>query len=460
MPDDRPHPGSFRDPWGFVFRRGGRLLRQINRAARPAYDRLMSCGLYDELARDGLLVRHEETDEPPLEPDRAYKVLAPEPVPLVSYPYEWCFSALRDAALLTLEIQRRALAHGLTLRDASAFNVQLRAAGRAVFIDTLSFGLYEDGAPWTGYRQFCEQFLAPLALMAYADPGASRLLRVHLDGIPLGAAARMLPLRTRLRTGLAAHLHLHARAQRRWAGRPRPRQARMGRLGLAGLIDSLARTVRRLHAPASGSTWTGYANLCNYSAAAWAAKRDAVAAFVDETAPSTVWDLGANTGAFSRLAAERGARVAAFDADPACVESAYQDVRGGADARILPLLMDLANPSPCLGWANRERASLFDRGPADVALALALVHHLAVGRNVPLNQIAEVLAGLCRDLLVEFVPREDSQVQGMLAGREELFADYTRAHFEAAFERKFSIRRVHPLPESGRVLYAMARRAT
>jgi len=197
------HPGqaagSFRDPSGFVFTRQGVVYRQVNAGYRPAYDRLRSSGLSARLVADGRLLPFEEVDVPPPDPGQAYKVLRPEPVPFVSYPYEWCVSQLRDAALLTLAVQKTALEHGMMLKDASAYNVQF-LGGRPRFIDHLSFDLYEEGRPWQGYRQFCQHFLAPLALAALVDVRLTQLLRVHLDGVPLDLAARLLPARSRART--------------------------------------------------------------------------------------------------------------------------------------------------------------------------------------------------------------------------------------------------------------------
>jgi hypothetical protein len=207
-------PSSFRDPSGFVFVRDGVLYRQVNRVHREHYDRLMASGLYERLATDGLLVPHEEDDAVPAAPDLAYKVLRPERVPFVSYPYEWCFGQLKAAALATLAIQRTALDFGMSLRDASAYNIQF-LQGKPTHIDTLSFETLREGEPWVAYRQFCQHFLAPLVLSRYRDARLGQLSRVHLDGIPLDLATGLLPWRARLHPPLLLHLFLHARRQRR-----------------------------------------------------------------------------------------------------------------------------------------------------------------------------------------------------------------------------------------------------
>jgi ribosomal protein L11 methylase PrmA len=451
-------PASFRDPSGFVFRRGGRLLRQVQLPYREHYDHLMASGLYAALVRDGALVAHEEVGDEPHRPDQAYKVLAPRCVPFVSYPYEWCFSQLRAAALLTLAVQKRALDFGMALKDASAYNVQFLGA-RPVLIDTLSFERYVAGEPWVAYRQFCQHFLAPLALMAFKDVRLGQLLRTHLDGVPLDLAASLLPLSSRWRPSLLLHVYLHARMQRACAARAAaPRTRAFSRHALLGLIDSLESAVRGLRWEPAGSPWADYYDNNTYTPAAREQKGQAVAEFLDRAAPRTVWDLGANTGFFSRVACARGITTVALDGDPACVEQMYLESARQGEARLLPLLVDLTNPSPGIGWDNRERMTLAERGPADAVLALGLVHHLAIGANVPLEVIARFLASAGRWLLVEFVPREDPQVGRMLAGRRDVFAGYGREQFQTAFGAFFSLQECRPLPDSGRALYVMRRR--
>jgi hypothetical protein len=382
-------------------------------------------------------------------------------VEFVSYPYEWAFGQLKDAALLTLELQERALARGFTLRDASAYNVQF-VRGRPLFIDTLSFEPRDEGAPWAGYRQFCEHFLVPLALMSRVDVRTATLLRAHLEGIPLDLGSRLLPRRTWLRAGLLFHVHLHAMAQRRYADRGTGEAAAGGasRRGVsptaaAGLVRSLRAAVESLEWTPSGTEWADYTDDNNYSAEAAGSKREAVVDFLRGLDARTAWDLGANTGEYSRAAREVVPQVIAFDLDPAAVERNYRRVKAEDEAGILPLLLDLTNPSPALGWAHRERLSLEERGPADVLLALAVVHHLAIGHNLPLERVAGFFARLGRSLVVEFVPKSDSQVRRLLRDRPDIFPDYTREGFEAAFRGWFRIERALPVADSERTLYLM-----
>jgi len=447
---DSVQPGSFRDPSGFVFRRAGVLYRQVNTSYRDDYDLLMSSGLHAALVRAGLLLSHEE-----LPSSEGHKTIKPREIPFISYPYEWCFSQLKDAALTTLAVAKTALEHGMSLKDASAYNVQF-LGGRPVLIDTLSFEKYREGEPWVAYRQFCQHFVAPLALMSRKDVRLSQLLRVYIDGIPLDLAARLLPRGTRWSFGLAAHVHLHAGAQQRYADKAvKPGRRRMTRLSFMGLLDSLEKTVRGLKWRPAGTEWADYYDETNYSDAGLEHKKQVIAAYLGRTKPATVWDLGANTGLFSRVAAAAGALTIAFDIDPAAVERNYHECRQRDEGNMLPLVMDLTNPSPGIGWRNKERMSLSERGPCDTALALALVHHLAIGNNSPLPMVADFLSGICRTLIIEFVPKSDSQVQRLLATREDVFPNYVREAFERDFSRRFAILDSQPLQGSERTVYLM-----
>jgi len=448
---------SFRDPSGFLFSRDGILYRQVNQACAVDYARLMESGLYAKLVETGRLVPHAEVAVRPEVAETAFKVLRPERVPFVSYPYEWSFGQLKDAALATLSIQKRALKFGMSLKDASAYNIQF-FNGKACLIDTLSFETYQEGEPWVAYRQFCQHFLAPLALMAHRDIRLSQLLRVHIDGVPLDLASTLLPKRTRWRAGLYVHVHLHARAQKRYAGvtvAEARTGRRMSRQAQLGLIGNLQATVRRLEWKPAGTEWAEYYDETNYTDAAFEHKKALVGEWLGQAAPKLVWDLGANTGVFSRLAVAAGAYTVSADIDPAAVERNYQKSKEAREHGLLPLVLDLTNPSPSLGWHNKERDSLLERGPAEAVLALALVHHLAIANNVPLPQVAEFFADCGEWLIVEFIPKADSQVQKLLRSRADIFPEYTREGFEAAFERRYEVRQAARVRESERWLYLM-----
>ncbi len=407
------------------------------------------------------MVEHADVDLSLAASPDAVAVIQPRRLDFISYPYEWSFSQLKDAALLTLDLQSRALDAGMRLKDASAYNIQFDV-GRPLLIDSLSFEAAPATEPWPAYRQFCEHFLAPLALIAHRDARCGLMLREFIDGIPLELAARLLPGRTRLNLGLLSHLHLHAGAQRRAAGEAAPaegavrKERRISQTGQRALLDSLRRTVAGLRWQASGQ-WTGYATTTSYSEAATASKAQLVREMLDAVGGSSCWDVGANVGVYSAIAADAGYRVIAWDLDAGSVEKHWRAVRDGGNPAILPLILDLANPSPALGWALEERASFLERGEPDVMLALALVHHLAIGNNVPLPGVAKLFARMAPRAIVEFVPKEDPMTRRLLAARRDIFEHYSIDGFRAAFSESFRILREEPITDSPRTLFLLER---
>lgn len=451
---------SFRDPSGFLFSRGGILYRQVNRAYADDFSRLTESGLYEKLVKAGLLIPHTKVDEKPAEPALAFKVIRPERVPFISYPYEWSFSQLKDAALATLSIQKRALKAEMSLKDASAYNIQF-INGKPILIDTLSFETYQEGKPWDAYRQFCQHFLAPLALMAHVDIRLGQLLRVYIDGIPLDLASRLLPASTRLNFGLLTHIHIHASAQTRYADADVKSSAPKGgvsRNAFIGLIESLEGAVKKLTWKPAGTEWGNYYEITNYTDTAFTHKKEIISGWLKDVAPASVWDLGANNGEFSRLASTLGIPTVAWDIDPSAVEQDYLRIRSEKEQSLLPLVLDLTNPSPALGWANEERDSLSQRGPVNMVFALALIHHLAISNNVPLPRLADFFAGLGRWLVIEWVPKTDSQVQKLLRTRKDIFDGYTREGLESAFGTRFHIRESVDVNQSERRMYLLERK--
>lgn len=451
-------PGSYRDPSGFVFLREGVPFRQVNEGYRENYDCLMQSGLYKDLTSRQALVPHEEELFGESADEGAYRILRPDRIPFISFPFEWCFSQLKDAALLTLEIQERAMTFGMSLKDASAYNIQFHRS-KPILIDTLSFEKYREGSPWIAYRQFCQHFLAPLSLMAKTDDRLGSLSRIFMDGTPLDLAGSLLPFSTRLNPGLLLHIHLHAKSQKAFSSkRGGAGRIKMGKAALLGIVGSLRKTVERLEWGRRKTEWSGYYDENSYGEAALAGKREIVRGLLARLKPATLWDLGANSGAFSRIASALGIETVAFDLDHGAVEANYQECRRGLTENLLPLIMDLTNPSPAIGWANLERPSLMDRGPVDACLALALIHHLAISHNLPFVLISAWFSKICRHLIVEFVPKSDPQVRRLLESREDVFSQYHEENFEASFSHDFAILERLPLPGSDRILFLLESR--
>ena len=408
---------SFRDPSGYVFKKEGIIYRKVSPAYLPVMEKVTESGLYSDLVTDSMLLPFRWVDE---------STIKPEQVPFVSYPYEWSFSMLKDAALLTLKVQKLALERNLVLKDASAYNVQF-IGSRPILIDHLSFCPYEKGKPWIAYRQFCQHFLNPLVLASYRDIRLLQLLKSNIDGIPANLTNKLLPLRARFNLGLLMHVGISS------VDKEVKKIPSLSKVRLTSLLGSLETTVRRLSwKPTKG--WKDYGKECNYSEEATSSKFDIVGRFLDRTSPKTVVDLGANKGEFSGLAHNLGYDVLAVDSDPACVEFCYSTA---GSRHILPLVVDFTNPSPSIGWESLERDSFLSRLKVDTAMCLALVHHLAIGNNLPLNRIAKLLSSICKELIIEWVPKEDSQVQQMLKFREDIFTDYTKESFEKEFSKYF-----------------------
>lgn len=454
-------PGSFRDPSGFIFFQDGSVYRQVNLIYQEDYDHLINSGLYHTLVASKLLIPHEEVAINYAQSENSYKIIKPDLIPFISYPYEWCFSQLKDAALVTLKIQKEALKFGMVLKDSSAYNIQFWQ-GKPIMIDTLSFKRYNEGEPWVAYKQFCQHFLAPLALMAYTDIRLSQLLRVYIDGLPLDLIASLLPFRCYFNLSLLSHIYLHAKTQTHFADKSIVKENvkyRFSLLSFQGLIDSLESAIQRLTWKPKGTEWIDYTtHTHNYDPEASAGKEEFIKECIDRIKPKTVMDIGANIGVFSRLASSKGIETISFDIDPACVETNYLECIRNREYHLLPLLLDLTNPSSNIGWGNEERMSFLERGQAEVVFALAIIHHLAISNNLPFEKIASFFKKICNFLIIEFVPKNDSQVQKLLTTREDIFPEYTQLSFENRFSQFFTIQNSVKLKNSERVLYLMVKK--
>lgn len=451
--DLTPVAGSFRDPAGWVMRGlGSTVYRVVAEPGQRDFETLTSSGLSDYLIAKNQLVSHEVVTR-----QNGKTILLCQKIPVITYPFEWSFSQLKDAALLTLAVQKVALRYGMSLKDASAYNVQF-LLGAPIFIDTLSFEKLDEVSPWVAYQQFCQHFLAPLALMSYVDKDLLQLMRVHIDGVPLPLASKLLPARAKLRPGLAIHIAAHARAQVIKASDHSGKAAiRTSHNARAAIIDSLERTVRQLFVRRSKTEWADYYDNTNYSVDALDEKARLVSAMVKKISPSNALDLGGNTGRYSRLLADGGIATICADIDPNAVEANYVQTKRAGETNMLPVLVDLTNPGGGLGWANGERESIVERFQTDLVLALALVHHLAISNNLPLESIARYFAGFGDHLIIEFVPKEDSQVQKLLTTRKDIFPDYTPEGFEKAFRQHYRLAGANPIKGTSRILYHFAR---
>lgn len=451
------HPASYRDPSGFIFRAEGKIYRQVNQVYKEHYDLLMTSGLYKSLTEKGLLIPHTEIAENLTEDAQCYKTLAPELIPFISYPSEWSFGMLQDAALKTLQIQQIAMTHGMILKDATPYNLQWKD-GQLIFIDTLSFEKYNETEPWIAYRQFCECFLAPLLLMHYSKQSLQAMFNAYPDGIPLQIASSLLPRRSRFSLHTYLHIHLHANVTGKSKGIG-SKKASFNATKMRNLVSSLESVVGSLKSPTAQSTWSAYYDEASQRNDYLDQKKKIISDMLGSMKDiKNAADLGANDGAFSRLVAEQGIPVIAADFDPNCIQRLYTEIQQQQEQRIQPLIIDLANPTPATGLNNTERASFMQRLDTDLILALALIHHLCIGRNIPLEDAASFFHAMGSHLLIEFVPKEDEKVRFMLQQKADIYSQYDAPHFEAAFGARFTLLSKVPVPGSPRVLYLFSRK--
>ncbi len=443
---------SFRDPSGYVFYDGDNVFRTITPNYREVYEHFVSSGLKESLLQSNWLIPFTEVDNKwGIEP--VYKILQPLKVDPLTYPYEWCFSQLKDAALLTLGIQKRALSCDMSLKDASAFNVQY-VNNRPVFIDITSFEKYVNGSPWKAYKQFCQHFLCPLFLMVYRSPDFGHLQKYFIDGISVNFTSEMLPVRTWFKVSALTHIHWHARAQKQYQDINNDvRHLSLSKEKQIVLIDSLITTISSLRLKKHKTAWSHYYKETNYNDEAMCSKKKLVEEFTEKLILRKVVDFGANLGAFSRLFSCKKIMTIAADIDPYVVEANYNYAKDEKDAYLLPLVADICNLSPALGWNNTERKPLSERLQADLSLALALIHHLFISHNLTFLQIASFFAAHSRYLLIEFVPLTDKQVQRLIRNRSDSFEAYNEIFFEEAFQKEFTILKKEKISGSERTLY-------
>ena len=450
MTKSTKHPSSFRDPSGYLFYVEDELYRHIAPLYYPHFNQAKESGLFDELINTGLLVSHEQVEDP--RADSEELVIKPEFLPFISYLYEWSFSYLKEAALLTLNVARHAHEKGMMLKDASAYNVAW-VKGAPIWIDTLSFENYEDGALWPAYRQFCEHFLAPLACMAYRDTRLQMLLKNYLSGIPLDLASRLLPMKSRFNLGLLSHLHLHAWGQKKMSDSGKSEKKTTSKQSLFALWDHLGSTIKSLKVR-DESKWQNYYEDLHYADVSFEKKKEVVAHWIHEVKPEVLWDLGANQGEFSLEFAEKGGRVLAMDVDPGAIEKLSQKLLNSKsmEGECYPLLIDLSNPSAECGWALEERNSLFSRSKPDLTLALALLHHLVLTAGISLERVFDFFARQKADLIIEFIEPDDPQIKDF-AVHPDVKDAYNLRHFLEVAEEHFEVKSRYDLPSSTRKLF-------
>ncbi len=446
-------PGSFRDPSGFIFQDQGVLFRQVNRSYKTQFDFLVSSGLYSELLERKYLIPHKEVSTALSDSD-AFAVLKPELIEFISYPYEWCFEQLKDAALLVLKIQLLALNKGMILKDASAYNVQFHKS-RPIWIDTLSFEIYDEGSIWVAYKQFCQHFFGPLCLMAFGDTRNALLLHSFIDGIPIDLTSNMLSWKTYFNLPVLSHIHAHSIGIRNYSSQPAAAHPTLiKKKSLVALVENLTSAIEELSVERKESEWLDYYTDNNYTDRGFDHKNALVKEFVNIVQPKMIWDFGANDGLMDREFSKAGIRTISFDRDHEAVQKNYITCKSEQSEFQLPLVLDLLNPSPGIGWNNKERKNLTGRGRPDLILSLALIHHLAISGNVPFKNIAEFFYEMSDWLIIEFVsPADNNFISISTHASSTILHQYTEENFEKSFSVFFKIVRVEKIIESKRSVY-------
>jgi len=454
----QPLASSFRDPSGFVFQKDGITYRQVNKCFRQDFDHFIGSGCYDHLVKNGWLIPHEEVKENLSGHDNWYKTLNPREIPFISYPYEWCFDMLKDGALLTLELVKESIPFGMILKDSTPFNVQW-LSGKPVFIDTLSFERYDPSEPWIAYRQFCENFLSPLLLMHYTKQPLQLMLQAYPEGLPLSITRSLLPWRSKFSFHTYLHIHLHERLASKNIRKVMDQPGNFSEKKLLRLIDSLQSLIKSLQWKGRPTTWTNYYDEAGQRGDYVAQKKEIIRNWIAEMPKlQTAIDLGANEGEFSYVLAEREISTIAADLDHQAINRLYRKLKKENKEDILPLVIDITNPSPAVGLNSTERISFIDRTKVDLGLALALIHHLAIGRNIPFERIAELFKKIADYLIIEFIPKQDEKVQFMLKQKKDIYSNYLEENFVRAFEKYFFIQKRQEPGGSGRTLFQMKRR--
>lgn len=447
--------GSFRDPAGFIFYEDNEVFRFISPTYYHEYKQFKALGLYRELIDKGYLIPFDEIEEESSNEGQAI-IIKPKKIPFISYPYEWTFSQLKEAGMLTLEIQKIALKYGLQLKDASSFNIQF-IGSKPFFIDTLSFEYCKRKIMWGAYKQFCQHFLAPLTLCSFCDSRMKSLFVSNIDGIPLDLAKQLIPKKAYFNPTRFLHLWLHERFQKgknsKQINLTSPREIKKPSSSAFGLVESLQSSIQHLKRKKEKSVWNFYYQGDSYQEEAFEEKKSVIAKLLYELKPNILWDLGSNEGLFTEIVSKYCKYSVAFDLDLTCIENMYNRLKNKKNEVILPLHIDIANPSPGIGWNSQERFGLIERGPCDVAMALALIHHLLVSANIPLKQIVVFFEKICRHLIIEYVSPTDPKFLQICQTNPQDFSFFTEETFIAAFSKSFTLKSRTPIEKSSRVIY-------
>lgn len=456
MQPKKAHSSSFRDPSGYIFIENNEVRRVINPIYFKQYNTLTNSGFYQNLIKNGLLISHEELSNTENE-----IVLKAEKIPFVTYPYEWSFNMYKEAALLTLRLQKYSLEKGFSLKDASAFNITFHK-GKAIFIDTLSFDFYIENSPWRAYKQFITHFFGPLVLAHYHGSQMLKSLSNFIDGIPVKMISSMLPGRTRFSPTLYSNIHLLAKLEDKH-NEDYKGESKVGSLSKKGqlnIIKSLYDYIKKLEVK-EDSEWGNYYNKTNYSTEAFNNKAEYINQWANKLEAKTLIDIGGNDGTFVRKVQDRLDLALVSDIDNNAVDANYKTMKLSGENFMLPFVLDVLSPSPAIGFNNTERDSFLKRitdFSPDITLALAVIHHISLSGNVPFRRSAEFFSSFSKHLIIEFPKRNDSWVQRLLNNKADFkdhFEFYDIENFELEYLKLFKVIDKFNIVGSERVIYVL-----
>jgi len=450
------HASSFRDPSGYVFTEDGLIKRSISPVYFKQYEALSTSGFFDKLFKNNLLIPHKEVSKSNRE-----IIIQPEQIPFITYPYEWSFNQYKEAALLTLKLQKYSLEHEFSLKDASAFNITFHK-GQAIFIDTLSFDFYTEDSPWRAYKQFITHFLAPLVLAHYHGAQSLKLMSSFMDGIPVKMLASMLPNRTKLNPFLYSNIHLLSKFEDKHNEdyKGETKSTSLSKKALLNIIESLYNYIKKLSLKEQ-SEWGDYYNKTNYSDEAFVQKSNCIDSWITTLNAETLIDVGGNDGTFIRGIKNPLKHALVCDIDNNAVDFNYKTLKTNKESYILPFVLDVLNPSAAIGFQNKERQSFIQRiakFAPDVTLALAVIHHMSLSGNIPFDMSAKFFATFSKYLIIEFPKRDDSWVQRLLNTKGEFkdhFGFYSIDNFESNYYKYFECIEKLPIENCDRVMFLL-----
>jgi hypothetical protein len=448
-------PSSFRDPDSVLEFDTVFYYRKMSVNYLPHFIHFKKSGLKDELIKEGYILPFEEIVVEQPNVGFANQVLKTEKIPFVSYPYEWSFSQFKEAALLTLKINLIALKHGMILKDASMFNVQFIGC-KPIFIDLASFEVYTKDKPWRAYYQFCKHFYAPLFLAAKKNIFIPKLLQYFIDGIPLKEAVSLSSTISFFSSGPFLHLYLHAKREGKVVETKVEKKVKQQQL--VNIIKHLEISIEKLKLNQKKTTWDDYNQNNNYIAESKVDKALIIKNFLQKIEGKNAMDIGANDGFYSQLLVEKGMYTLVLDIDEMAIDRAFKENYNLDSSKIHPLQINLANPTPAIGWNNTERKSFWERCQVDVIQALAVVHHLAITHDISFKEIAKKLAQHTQYLIVEFVDPDDSQAQILIQNKPHHTQGYNQVNFEIAFNTFFNLIDKRIIIGSKRELYLYEKR--